>query len=179
MSFKWSEIHSIYLAEGFRDKLIVDVNRWDQNADGQTTYTNERMAKILGTSRPEMIGQPSFDYVFPTDVEAAQLLFDVKKDGNANTFRFRLRKKDDTVLWVEVRGNSDAQHIGRIHWNRRYIQCSVMNHTSVTSDCRGRTAALLLKCPHHTHNQLVHRFPSLRIQRSATDIAYRQPLSPF
>jgi PAS domain-containing protein len=42
--------------------------------------------------------------VFSADVEAAQLLFDVKKDGNASTFRVRLRKKDGTALWVEVQG---------------------------------------------------------------------------
>jgi hypothetical protein len=42
----------------------------------------------------EMIGQPSFAYLFPADVEAAQRLFDVKKSGSPNPFRFRLRKKD-------------------------------------------------------------------------------------
>jgi PAS domain S-box-containing protein len=41
---------------------------WIIDADAQTIYANERMAEILGTSPAEMIGQPSFAYLFPEDV---------------------------------------------------------------------------------------------------------------
>jgi hypothetical protein len=34
-------------------------------------HGGERMAEILGTSPSEMVGRPSFAYVFPEDVEAA------------------------------------------------------------------------------------------------------------
>jgi PAS domain S-box-containing protein len=86
---------------------------WIIDADARTTYANERMAEILGTSQSEMIGQPSFTYLFPEDVEAAQRLFDVKKGGSANPFRFRLRRKDGTALWVDVQGTPmhDAEGI--------------------------------------------------------------------
>ena len=77
---------------------------WIIDSDARTIYANERMAELLGTSRSEMIGQPSFAYVFPADVEAAQRLFDVKKGGSANPFRFRLRRKDGTALSVDVQG---------------------------------------------------------------------------
>ena len=43
---------------------IIDVN-------AQTVYANQRMAEILGTTPAEMVGHPSFDYVFPEDVPAA------------------------------------------------------------------------------------------------------------
>ena len=61
---------------------------WIINADGRTVYANDRMAEILGASVSEMIGQPSFTYVFPEDVAAAQRLFDFKKRGDSSPFRF-------------------------------------------------------------------------------------------
>jgi PAS domain S-box-containing protein len=76
---------------------IVDVN-------GQTVYANQRMAEILGTTPAEMIGHPSFDYVFPEDVPAAQRLFDAKKRGDINPFHFRLRCKDGSDVPVDVQG---------------------------------------------------------------------------
>ena len=77
---------------------------WIIDAAAQTIYANEGMAEMLATSRSEMIGQPSFSYVFPSDVEAAQRLFDVKKGGSAIPFRFRLRRKDGAAVSVDVQG---------------------------------------------------------------------------
>jgi PAS domain S-box-containing protein len=85
---------------------------WIIGADARTTYANERMAEMLGTSRSEMIGQPSFAYLFPTDVESAQRLFDVKKSGSAKPFRFRLRRTDGTALWVDVQGTPMRDTVG-------------------------------------------------------------------
>jgi PAS domain S-box-containing protein len=84
-----------------------EINRdgiWIIDADGRTSYVNDRMAEILRTSCPEMIGNPSFTYVYPEDVKAAQRLFDVKKGGDATAFHFRLRCKDSTAVWVDVQG---------------------------------------------------------------------------
>jgi len=62
------------------------------------------MAEILGTSSSEMIGEPSFSYVFPEDAEAAQRLFEAKAQGNTNPFHFKLRRKDGSAIWVDVQG---------------------------------------------------------------------------
>jgi hypothetical protein len=59
---------------------------WIIDDNGQTVFANQRMAEILGTSPLEMIGHPSFAYVFPEDVEAAQRLFDGKKRGDIDRF---------------------------------------------------------------------------------------------
>lgn len=85
---------------------------WIIDADARTAYANERMAEMLGTTLSEMVGQPSFSYVFPEDVEAAQRLFDVKKGGDTNSFRFRLRRKDGTGLWVDVQGTPMFDAVG-------------------------------------------------------------------
>lgn len=89
---------------------------WIINAQGATVYANEDMGKILGTTVADLIGKDSFLYVFPEDVAAAQQLFAVKQDGDRTPFRFRLRRADDTAIWVDVQGtpmrNASGQFIG-------------------------------------------------------------------
>ena len=62
------------------------------------------MAKLLRTTVEDLIGKPSFEYVFPEDVPAAQRLFDSKSRGDLQPFDFRLRRKDGTPVWVTVQG---------------------------------------------------------------------------
>jgi PAS domain S-box-containing protein len=54
---------------------------WIIDAQANTLYANDRMAEILGTTVTELTGKPSFEYVFPKDVERAQGLFGRKKSG--------------------------------------------------------------------------------------------------
>jgi PAS domain-containing protein len=54
---------------------------WIINAEAKTVYASDRMAEILGTTPAAMKGQPSFGYLFPEDVDAAQRLFDEKRSG--------------------------------------------------------------------------------------------------
>ena len=62
------------------------------------------MGEILGAVPAEMIGEPSFTYLFPEDVAAAQRLFDAKSGGDSKPFHFRLRRKDGAEIWVDVQG---------------------------------------------------------------------------
>src|SRR3954447_24171881 len=75
---------------------------WIIDVDARTAYASEQMAEILGTTSAEMTGKPSFDYVFPEDVADAQRLFDGKQRGDPAPFRFRLRRKDSSSVWVDV-----------------------------------------------------------------------------
>jgi PAS domain S-box-containing protein len=77
---------------------------WIIDANARTLYANAAMAEILGTNPSEMVGQPSFEYVFPEDAAAAQKLFDNKQRGDKTPFRFKLRRKDDSSIWVDVQG---------------------------------------------------------------------------
>ncbi len=88
---------------------------WIIDVEGKTVFANERMAEILGTPTLEMIGQPSFTYVFPEDVSAAQRLFEAKKRGDANLFHFRLRRKDGSAVWVDVQGTPLHNAAGAFH----------------------------------------------------------------
>jgi PAS domain S-box-containing protein len=77
---------------------------WIIDTNANTTYANDRMAEILGTSSAEMIGHASFEYVFPEDVDAAQRLFDAKMRGDPKPFHFKLRRKDGSAVLVHVQG---------------------------------------------------------------------------
>lgn len=72
------------------------------DAGARTVYANERMGEILGAAPSEVMGQPSFDFVFPENASAAQHLFASKMRGNADRFRFKLHRKDSSAVWVDV-----------------------------------------------------------------------------
>jgi len=77
---------------------------WIIDAHANTLYANDRMAEILGTTVTELTGKPSFEYVFPKDVERAQGLFSRKKSGDSEPFFFHLRRKDGSPIAVDVQG---------------------------------------------------------------------------
>ena len=77
---------------------------WIIDAEGKTLFASARMAEILGTSPAEMLGQDSFSYVYPEDVDAAQRLFEAKRSGDSKPFHFRLRRQDGSTVWVDVQG---------------------------------------------------------------------------
>jgi len=77
---------------------------WTIDAEGKTVFASDRMAEILGTTAAEMIGQPSFEFVFPEDAEAAQRLFLAKQRGDIDPFEFRIRRADGSPVFVRVQG---------------------------------------------------------------------------
>lgn len=77
---------------------------WIIDVEGKTVFANARMAEILGTSVTQMIGQNSFDYVYPEDSPAAQRLFEAKGRGDSKPFHFKLRREDGSAVWVDVQG---------------------------------------------------------------------------
>lgn len=88
---------------------------WIIDEYAQTVYASDRMAEILGTTPGEMLGKPSFTYVFPEDAEAAKRLFESKKGGSPNPFRFKLRRKDRSSVWVNVQGLPMFNAAGRFN----------------------------------------------------------------
>lgn len=85
---------------------MVDQNDgvWIIDAEARTLYANAAMAEMLATNIAAMMGSPSFHYLFPEDVEAAQRLFNGKQKGDSSPFHFRLRRVDGSAIWVDVQG---------------------------------------------------------------------------
>jgi PAS domain S-box-containing protein len=78
-----------------RDGLLI----LDTNA--RLLYASKRMAEILGIPRAKMHGRQFFEYVLPDDVPVLQLL-DHENDERTNRFRFRVRRGDGSVIWVDM-----------------------------------------------------------------------------
>src|SRR5438309_12017660 len=77
---------------------------WTIDSEGKTIFARDLMAEILGTTAAEMIGQPSFDFVFPEDADAAQRLFQAKQRGDIDPFEFRIRRLDSSPVFVRIQG---------------------------------------------------------------------------
>jgi PAS domain S-box-containing protein len=77
---------------------------WTIDAQGNTMFANEAMAVMLRTTVVEMLGKPSFQFVYPEDLEYARRLFEGKRHGDMSPFEFRVRRKDGSPLWVTVQG---------------------------------------------------------------------------
>jgi PAS domain S-box-containing protein len=86
---------------------------WIINAEGKTVFANEPMTNILGTTLSALLGDDSFRYVFPEDLDAAQRLFSSKQAGNSAPFRFALRRKDGSRIWVNVQGTPMHNEAGQ------------------------------------------------------------------
>jgi len=86
---------------------------WIIDMEGKTVYASARMAEILLTSPLEMMGRSAFVYVFPEDLDTAKRLFEFKKSGDANSFRFRLCRQDGSPIFVDVQGTPMHNSIGR------------------------------------------------------------------
>lgn len=94
---------------------------WIIDADGRTIFASALMAEILGTLPTEMLGQNSFSYVYPEDVDAAQRLFEAKRNGDSKPFHFKLRRQDGSPVWVDLQGTPLHNTGGEIQWHCRYI----------------------------------------------------------
>ena len=87
---------------------------WIIDAEANTVFANIAMAEILGTTVANLLGKPSFNYVFPEDLAAAQQLFDNKKHGDKTPFRFKLRREDGSSIWVNVLGTPMLSPAGEL-----------------------------------------------------------------
>jgi PAS domain S-box-containing protein len=86
-------------------RLIVEAvpeGIWILNPQGQTIFSNRRMAEILGIAFESMPGQSCFACVFPDELHEAQRHFARCLDGDSSPFDFRLRRGDGSPIWVSI-----------------------------------------------------------------------------
>jgi PAS domain S-box-containing protein len=89
------------------------VGVWIIDVDGKTVYANATMGEILSVAPAEMMGKSAFVYVFPEDLAAAKRLFQAKVAGDAESFEFRLCRRDGSAVWVEIQGTPMHDLVGR------------------------------------------------------------------
>jgi len=70
---------------------------WIIDSDARTLFANSAMAEIPGNDNVLINRKPSFDYLFPEDIDAAQKLSESKQRGEASPFHFHLPRADGSA----------------------------------------------------------------------------------
>ncbi|MCB9873502.1 MAG: PAS domain S-box protein [Planctomycetaceae bacterium] len=91
---------------------------WVIDAEGTTTFVNERLAEMLGYSTGEMLGHSIFDFMDDVANADAQRNLERRRQGIKEQHDFRLRCKDGTALWTSMSTNplldEDGKHSGAL-----------------------------------------------------------------
>jgi PAS domain S-box-containing protein len=89
---------------------------WIVAPSGETLFANRRMAEIFGCAVADMVGHPSFDFVFPEDEALARERYRLARCRVSSDPDFRFRRKDGQEIWVLATGarleDEDGQFIG-------------------------------------------------------------------
>ena len=75
---------------------------WQVDAQGRTTFANQRMAQMLGTTVAQMQGRPFFDFIAPPDRADAEAKFEQRRQGQAARHDFRFARTDGHELWTTI-----------------------------------------------------------------------------
>ncbi len=75
---------------------------WIFDKDGRTTFVNDRMARMLGCTRKEMIGRSYRDFADPDLAEIPDREFSARKPRTRQTFEFPLKRNDGSTMWALI-----------------------------------------------------------------------------
>jgi PAS domain S-box-containing protein len=88
-----------------RYRQIVESTRdglWCMDAGGRTTFMNQQLARMLGSTPEEMLGRTVFEIVHPEGREAARASFARRQQGHDEVVERRFVRKDGSDLWALV-----------------------------------------------------------------------------
>jgi PAS domain S-box-containing protein len=86
-----------------RYRRIVETSNegiWLTNRDARTTFVNQSMADMLGSTPEEMSGRFLTDFVFEEERADVAAVLERGKHGIGDKLDFRLRRSDGTELWT-------------------------------------------------------------------------------
>ncbi|MEA5619633.1 PAS domain S-box protein [Cronbergia sp. UHCC 0137] len=75
---------------------------WILDAEGKTTFVNQRMADMLGYSCSAMIGTHLMDFINPEDRPQAQIYMHRRIQGIGEQHPFKFQRQDGSPLWTLV-----------------------------------------------------------------------------
>ncbi len=76
---------------------------WAVDETGTIVYSNEQMAKLLCSSVDALDHRNYLEFVFPEDRDNAELGFERRARGIAESFDWRFRREDGTEVWAHLR----------------------------------------------------------------------------
>jgi PAS domain S-box-containing protein len=103
ISLEIAGLYQALTASEAKYRRIVDTAHegiWQVGTDNVTTFVNFRMAEMLGYASGEMIGKPATDYMFKEDVPDHIQRMQTRRQGMAELYERRFRRKDGETVWV-------------------------------------------------------------------------------
>jgi len=91
-----------------RYRQIVETTNegvWMLDAEDRTSFVNQRMATLLGSTVEQLGRTPLFAFIDQTDLKQAASLLDRRRGGIAEVHEFRFRKLDGGELWASLSTN--------------------------------------------------------------------------
>lgn len=78
---------------------------WIIDPDARTTFTNQRMAEILGYASDEMQGRPYFEFLGEEAGIDARRFMERRRSGHKEVLELPLRRKDGSTVWTLISTN--------------------------------------------------------------------------
>jgi PAS domain S-box-containing protein len=80
----------------------ADEGIWMIDAEGKTTFVNQKMADMLGCTVEETIGQSLFAFMDAEGIALAQVILSSHRQGISKQLDFKLLHRDGSELWTMV-----------------------------------------------------------------------------
>jgi len=91
---------------------------WTIDAEGRTTYVNQRIADLLGYAPAEIMGRVHTDFMWEEDRPKGEVDLEQRRQGLPQVCDQRYRRKDDSELWTAASCNAmfepDGTFIGAL-----------------------------------------------------------------
>jgi two-component system, cell cycle sensor histidine kinase and response regulator CckA len=97
-------------------RRIVETARegiWEFDQNWHTTYTNPKIAELLGVESKDMAGRPFDDFIYAEDEADHIRRLQQGEQSKSETYERRLRRNDGQELWVLISSTSQIDPEGR------------------------------------------------------------------
>ncbi|MBE9094869.1 PAS domain S-box protein [Tychonema sp. LEGE 07203] len=91
----------------------ADEGIWTIDAEGKTTFVNQKMADMLGCTAEETIGKSLFAFMDAEGIAIAQFKLDRRNQGIREQHDFKFRRRDGSDLWAILSTNPLSDKEGR------------------------------------------------------------------
>jgi PAS domain S-box-containing protein len=99
--------NALGLTEAWFNKLIetIDEGVGIIDSEGRLTYVNPRLTAMVGYTNDELIGRKFFEFMAPDIQEEGKAHLTRRQRGVRESYETRLRRKDGSEIWVQIRTN--------------------------------------------------------------------------